>query len=148
MSVLARILSQYDLVALQEIRDAEGTAIEKLEAAVDGEGTDYEYLIGLRLGRTSSKEQYVFLYRVSTVTPGDSYTYADPGEICHHQNGASTLFTGPLWRKCLRRPLRICRFSVASCAIRSPASGDRSGIEPISFRRSIMPYGPVPPRPG
>ena len=74
MSVLARILSQYDLVALQEIRDAEGTAIEKLESAVDGQGTDYEYLIGPRLGRTSSKEQYAFLYRVSTVTPGESYT--------------------------------------------------------------------------
>ena len=57
MSILASIISNFDIVAIQEIRDKSGTAIKKLENAVDAKGINYEYVIGPRLGRTSSKEQ-------------------------------------------------------------------------------------------
>ena len=60
MEILAETIAQYDLIAIQEIRDKTGTAVKSLEVAVDGLGTDYEFIIGPRLGRTSSKEQYAF----------------------------------------------------------------------------------------
>ena len=56
MDTIVKIISQFDIVAIQEIRDKFGT--------------DYNYVIGPRLGRTSSsKEQYAYMYRADTVEP-------------------------------------------------------------------------------
>jgi len=79
MNVLADTVSQFDIVAIQEIRDKTGTAIEKLEGMVDGLGTNYIVITGPRLGRTTSKEQYAFMYRSDTIEPvGSVYTYPEP----------------------------------------------------------------------
>lgn len=79
MEVLAKIIARYDIVAIQEIRNASGQAIKDLEAAVDTLGTDYEVIVGPRLGRTSSKEQYAFMYRSTTVERiGTPLTYPEP----------------------------------------------------------------------
>jgi len=83
MVVLAKTISQFDIVAIQEIRDASGTAIKNLESAVNAMGTDYEYRIGPRLGRTSSKEQYAFIYNTRTISVGESYTFDDPADFFH-----------------------------------------------------------------
>jgi len=64
MEVLANIISQFDVVAIQEIRDKSGKAIKDLEVAVDDLGENYDFIIGPRLGRTSSKEQYAYIYRL------------------------------------------------------------------------------------
>jgi len=77
MDILADIISQFDLVAIQEIRDKSGTAIVKLEQAVDNLGEDYTVIIGPRLGRTSCKEQYAFTYRTDKFNILGSYTYDD-----------------------------------------------------------------------
>ena len=77
MNILADTISKFDLVAIQEIRDKTGTAINDLEAAVDSLGTDYDYIIGPRLGRSTSKEQYAYIYNTSTITAKSSYTYDD-----------------------------------------------------------------------
>jgi len=61
MEVLASIISQFDIVAIQEIRDKSGKAIKDLEVAVDDLGENYDFIIGPRLGRTSSKEQYAYI---------------------------------------------------------------------------------------
>ena len=62
MEVLASIIFQFDIVAIQEIRDKSGKAIKDLEVAVDDLGENYDFLIGPRchprLGRSNSKEQY------------------------------------------------------------------------------------------
>jgi endonuclease/exonuclease/phosphatase family metal-dependent hydrolase len=79
MSILANTISRFDIVAIQEIRDKSGTAIKKLEEAIDATGSDYTVIIGPRLGRSSSKEQYAFIYRTETVEPiGNLYTYPEP----------------------------------------------------------------------
>jgi len=80
MQVLAQTVARYDVVAIQEIRDSTDLAIETLEAAVDALGVDYEYAIGPRVGRTSSKEQYAFMYRTAVLQPLNSATYNDPGD--------------------------------------------------------------------
>ena len=56
-----------------------------MEEIVDAQGTDYEYIIGPRLGRTTSKEQYAYIYKVSAISPGESYTYSDPDDIFHRE---------------------------------------------------------------
>jgi len=77
MKILAKTIAQFDVIAIQIIRDKSGTAIRKLKAEVDDLGTDYDYLIGPRLGRTSSKEQYAFIYNTETMVAGESYTFDD-----------------------------------------------------------------------
>lgn len=86
MIILAETISKFDIVAIQEIRDKAGTAIEKLVAEVDALGIDYAYVIGPRLGRTTAKEQYAFFYRTDTVEFIDSYTYDDSvGDVFHRE---------------------------------------------------------------
>lgn len=55
---LPLIISEFDMVAIQEIRDKSGTAIEELNDSL----VDYDYVISERLGRSSSKEQYALFY--------------------------------------------------------------------------------------
>ena len=69
MAVLVETIAEFDIVAIQEVRDSSGTAIKKLEAAVDVLGADYAVIIGPRLGRTQSKEQYAFMYRTDSIEP-------------------------------------------------------------------------------
>ena len=83
MDTLAKIISRFDIVAIQRIRDPNYEAIEKLEQATDALGIDYSYIIGPRLGRTSSKEQYAYLYKAGVVAPDGFYTYEDPTNTFH-----------------------------------------------------------------
>ena len=85
MEILAETISDFDIVAIQEIRDESGTAIEELEKAVDAIGDDYSYVIGPRLGRTSSKEQYAFMYRTSSISYMSSYTFDDSSYDLFHR---------------------------------------------------------------
>jgi endonuclease/exonuclease/phosphatase family metal-dependent hydrolase len=82
MDELASIIRRFDLVALQEIRDASGTAIEKLLVKVnDGSQEDYQMIVGPRLGRTSSKEQYAFFFRTSSIKPlATPFTWLDESD--------------------------------------------------------------------
>lgn len=93
MQILAKTITRFDIVAIQEIRDASGTAIKKLEATVDALGTNYDYIIGPRLGRTSSKEQYAYMYRLTTVTPSQSYSYNDTAQDTFHREPYIAKFT-------------------------------------------------------
>jgi hypothetical protein len=45
IEVLADIISQFDVVAIQEIRDKTGKAIKDLEVAVDALGENYDFII-------------------------------------------------------------------------------------------------------
>jgi endonuclease/exonuclease/phosphatase family metal-dependent hydrolase len=70
-------------VAILEIRDPTYEAIEKLEQQTNALGVDYSYIIGPSLGRTSSKEQYAYMYKVGVVAPEGFYTYEDPANTFH-----------------------------------------------------------------
>ncbi|XP_045207433.2 deoxyribonuclease-1-like isoform X2 [Mercenaria mercenaria] len=82
LDVLVKILSRYDIVQILEIRDSTNTAFEKLRVALNNyvagaDGTVYEKIVSDRLGRTTSKEQYGFLYRSSKVSVADTYQFHD-----------------------------------------------------------------------
>jgi len=64
VDVLVKILSRYDIIFVQELRDSSGLAIKKLLARLNNNSKfTYKIVVSKRLGLTSSKEQYVFFYR-------------------------------------------------------------------------------------
>ena len=58
MDILVQIIRDFDIVAIQEIRDAAGTAIITLKNQVNADGSSYDVIVGPRVGRSISKEQY------------------------------------------------------------------------------------------
>lgn len=83
MDVLSRIVRNYDVIAVQEIRDASQTALPSLVSTVNSLGSpQYNYVVSERLGRTTSKEQYAYLYNTQTVQViGTPYTYPDTNDL-------------------------------------------------------------------
>jgi len=83
MEVLSKIIRNYDVIAVQEIRDASQTALPMLRDAVNSMGSSqYEYVVSERLGRTISKEQYAYLYNTQTIqVMGSPYVYSDSSDI-------------------------------------------------------------------
>jgi len=67
MDILADIIHTYDIIAIQEIRDASQTALPALVDLVNIDGSQYSYVVSERLGRTTSKEQYAYIYNTDTV---------------------------------------------------------------------------------
>ena len=79
MDVFAKTIRTYDIIAIQEIRDASQTALPALVDLVNTDGSQYDYVVSERLGRTTSKEQYAYIFNTDTVevinTP---HTYPEP----------------------------------------------------------------------
>ena len=69
------VINDYDLIAIQEIRDISGLVIEKL-----GDIKGYDIIYSERLGRSSSKEQYAVLYNPSKIRIDRYLTYEDVGD--------------------------------------------------------------------
>lgn len=83
MKRLARIVREFDVLAIQEIRSKEQNVMPTLTALVNqmGEAYDgrrYEFLIGPRLGRTTSKEQYAYIYDATRIAPFPKFVYTLP----------------------------------------------------------------------
>ncbi|CAH1793476.1 unnamed protein product [Owenia fusiformis] len=68
---LVQVILRYDVLLIQEIRDASFTAIFQLLDEVnrnDPTGDEWAMELSDRLGRSTSKEQYAYFYRVSLVS--------------------------------------------------------------------------------
>ncbi|MCH5373660.1 MAG: endonuclease/exonuclease/phosphatase family protein, partial [Planctomycetes bacterium] len=87
MDILARIVREFDIVAIQEIRASDQDVIPSFVDSINTTGRYYDYVIGPRLGRTSSKEQYAFVFDSATVEVDRSqlYTIADPDDLLHRE---------------------------------------------------------------
>uniref|UniRef100_A0A8C8T942 Deoxyribonuclease n=1 Tax=Peromyscus maniculatus bairdii TaxID=230844 RepID=A0A8C8T942_PERMB len=82
-SYIVKILSRYDIAVVQEVRDSHLVAIGKLLDELNRAKPDtYRYVVSEPLGRSSYKEQYLFLYRPDQVSVLDSYYYDDGCEPC------------------------------------------------------------------
>ena len=83
MDVLSKTIRNFDIVAVQEIRDASQTALPALKNSVNNmAGPKYDFVVSDRLGRTSSKEQYAYLYNTQTMQQiGSPYTYPDSNDM-------------------------------------------------------------------
>eukprot|EP01094_Clydonella_sp_ATCC50884_P020800 TRINITY_DN4398_c0_g1_i1.p1 TRINITY_DN4398_c0_g1~~TRINITY_DN4398_c0_g1_i1.p1 ORF type:complete len:705 (-),score=279.31 TRINITY_DN4398_c0_g1_i1:272-2212(-) len=92
--VLADVLRRYDIVLFQEIRDSSQTAIFELVDLLNEEAPgDYSVSVSERLGRTSSKEQYAFVYRVGKVALISAGLYSDPGDVFEREPYFATFRT-------------------------------------------------------
>ena len=87
MQRLAAVLLNFDVIALQEIRSKDQNLMNVLLSYVNQGGAKYNYLLGERLGRTVSKEQYAYVYNTQTIyTQADqTYTVADPQDLLHRE---------------------------------------------------------------
>lgn len=79
MQDLAKVVRQFDVVAIQEIRSKEPVMPRFIEIINSTGQHDYGYVIGERLGRTSSKEQYAFIYDRTTIEVDEKTMYTVPG---------------------------------------------------------------------
>jgi endonuclease/exonuclease/phosphatase family metal-dependent hydrolase len=76
---LAAVIRQFDVVAIQEVRSKDAGTLPRLLQAINQTGVQYQFLIGPRLGRTSSQEQYAYVYDSSRIiaSPQATYTVLD-----------------------------------------------------------------------
>ncbi|MCD4844968.1 MAG: endonuclease/exonuclease/phosphatase family protein [Methanosarcinales archaeon] len=89
MEIVSKIIRNYDIVAIQEIRDASQTTMPKLKEKVNHKQEHlYDFIISERLGRTTSKEQYAYLFNTSEIELiGLPCTYLEPldNDIFHRE---------------------------------------------------------------
>jgi endonuclease/exonuclease/phosphatase family metal-dependent hydrolase len=85
-SLLAEVVRQFDIVAVQEVRSKQDVLPQFVDA-VNASGRHYDFVIGPRLGRTSSKEQYAFVFDTASVEIDRTalYTVSDPDDLLHRE---------------------------------------------------------------
>jgi len=83
--LIAEIIRQFDIVAVQEVRSKSPKPLEALLAQINAEGRRYSLVVGPREGRTDSKEQYVYFFDQETieVDRAASYRVEDPDDLLH-----------------------------------------------------------------
>lgn len=84
---IAAILRLFDVVAIQEVRAIDQTVIPRLLQYVNASGAKYDYILGPRLGRSNSKEQYCYVYDTNRLvsSPQASYTVEDNADLLHRE---------------------------------------------------------------
>ncbi len=81
VQVLQDIVDDYDITAVQEVRDKTMTTIPFFLSKLRESKKDFEVIASPRLGRTNSKEQYAFFYDKSKIQYlGESYVYPDTAD--------------------------------------------------------------------
>ena len=85
VEILARVVRQFDIVAIQEVRAKSDGIIPRFVDAVNADGSRSHWIIGPRQGRTVSKEQYCFLYDMNRieVDAASIGVVPDPGGKLH-----------------------------------------------------------------
>jgi deoxyribonuclease-1-like protein len=87
VDILARIVREFDVVAIQEIRSQDQDIVPTFVEVINSTGRQYDFVIGPRLGRTSSKEQYAFIFDRASLEIDRSqlYTVEDPDDLLHRE---------------------------------------------------------------
>jgi endonuclease/exonuclease/phosphatase family metal-dependent hydrolase len=87
MDILARVVRNFDIVAIQELRTSDQAVMDDFVRLINANGARYDYVIGPRLGRTVSKEQYVFVFDTERieVAPNSVVTLVDSHDLLHRE---------------------------------------------------------------
>ena len=85
MGVLAEVVRRFDVVAIQEIRSKNQQLLPSFVELINATGRHYDYVIGRREGRTTSKEQYAFIFDTASIEidRGATYSVNDPSDFLH-----------------------------------------------------------------
>jgi len=96
VEVLVETARQFDVLVVQEVRDASETVADDFLARLnDGAEQEYAMFEGERLGRTGSKEQYVIYYLPSRVQlVHDPFTLPDPNDVFEREPLVATFRAG------------------------------------------------------
>lgn len=92
MEVLTKIVRQFDVVAIQEVRSSQQDVLPRFVSMLNADGSRFDFAIGERLGRTSSKEQYAYIFNTATIEIDRStiYTVGDPDDLLHREPMAAS----------------------------------------------------------
>lgn len=84
---IVEILRLFDVTAIQEVRAMEQTVLPRLIELVNSQGARYDFILGPRLGRSNSKEQYCYVYDTTRIlsSPSASYTVNDTADLLHRE---------------------------------------------------------------
>ena len=87
MERLASIIRKFDIVAIQEIRAKSQDIVPSLVELVNRPGRHYDYVVGPRIGRTVSKEQYAYVIDRESIEVDRTwlYTVDDPDDLLHRE---------------------------------------------------------------
>jgi endonuclease/exonuclease/phosphatase family metal-dependent hydrolase len=87
MKLLADVARHFDIIAIQEVRASSSDILPRFVDLINSTGRHYDFLIGPRLGRTSSKEQYAFIFDTASIETSrdDAYTVEDPNDRLHRE---------------------------------------------------------------
>jgi endonuclease/exonuclease/phosphatase family metal-dependent hydrolase len=87
MDVLTKVVRRFDVVAIQEVRSTDDSVVPQFVQLVNADGSKYDFIIGPRLGRTNSKEQYAVLFNTARIEVDRSsvYTVDDPQDLLHRE---------------------------------------------------------------
>ena len=87
MKVLCDVARRFDVLAIQEVRARDDGILPRFVQQINAAGRQYDFVIGPRLGRTVSKEQYAYVYDTATVELDRSatYTVADRDDLLHRE---------------------------------------------------------------
>ncbi|MBC8356702.1 MAG: endonuclease/exonuclease/phosphatase family protein [Planctomycetes bacterium] len=87
MEILARVIRQFDIVAIQEIRSRDQDVLPRFIEIINSAGRSYDFVIGPRIGDTSSKEQYAFIFDRQTIEVDRTFLYTinDIDNLLHRE---------------------------------------------------------------
>lgn len=80
MAILARIVRQFDVLAIQEVSARNYDVVRQLVQLANQDRSQFDYVLGPRVGRGNQKEQYAFIYDRATieVDVAQTFTVDDP----------------------------------------------------------------------
>lgn len=87
VGLLAEVIRSFDVVAIQEVRAESQDLLPRFLETVNAGGARYDCVVGPRLGRSSSKEQYAFIFNTATIELDreSAYTVHDPDDLLHRE---------------------------------------------------------------
>lgn len=87
LPIIIEILKNFDLIAVQEIRAQRDVCAELVQMLNQDRRYRYDYIVGARLGRSDSKEQYAFIYDLASieVDRNQLYTVQDRHDLLHRE---------------------------------------------------------------
>lgn len=87
LETLAKLLRQYDVIALQEICTKQQDLLPILVDRINQSDRQFDYMIGPRVGRTENKEQFAFLFDASRIETDRNqlYTVDDPEDLLQRE---------------------------------------------------------------
>ena len=87
VDTLVKVVRHFDIVAIQEVRAKEDTILPRFVAAINADGSRFDFVIGPRLGRTVSTEQYAYVFDTNRIEVDRNSvgTMSDPNDLLHRE---------------------------------------------------------------